>query len=166
MACPILQNPIPRVKFKRMIKQAILEYWQKQLRAEVSTIDFLNFIHPNFMSLKFTHPIWSTAGTNPYEINKAIIQAGMLSGQYRTEGLCRFWSSNCSGSCLLQSCSAVGVKEDIVHILIHCPSLSSTRSKLNEVSKAHAATNPHIPCIRDFLETADPMQKTQFLLDC
>ena len=85
----ILQNPIPRVKLKRMIKQAILEYWQKKLRAEVSNLDSLIFIHPNFMSLKFPHPIWSTAGTNPYEINKAIIQARMLSGRYRTEGLCR-----------------------------------------------------------------------------
>ena len=128
--------------------------------------DSLVLFNPNFMSLKSPHPIWSSAGTNRYEINKAIIQARMLSGPYRTEGLCRFWSTNRSGSCLLPSCSASGVKEDIAHILIHCPSLSGTRSRLEKFFEVYASQNPLIPSIRNFLNSVNPIQKTQFLLDC
>ena len=119
------------------------------------------------MSLSSPHPLWLTATSNPYEINKAIVQARMLSGRYRTEGLCRFWSANPNGFCLLQSCSDSHIKEDILHLLVTFPSLESTRSRLRTFFHLYAVKNPEISTpVHTFLTSPDPIYHTQFLLDC
>ena len=52
----------------------------------------------------------------------------MLSGRYITDQLSRHWTTNKSGTCLLQGCiEAVGSLE---HILLHCPALDSARQKM------------------------------------
>ena len=110
----LLQNPIPKAKFKSLTKQAVLCYWQERLRADAASLVSLSFFHPLFMSLSKPHPLWTTASSNPYEVNKAVVQARMLSGRYRTESLSRFWSNNPNGYCLLPHCSGKSVKEDIL----------------------------------------------------
>ena len=101
----LLQSPIPKPKFKKQSKQAVQDYWQQKLREEAAQLDSLSYFNPLYMSLSTPHPLWLTTTSNPYEINKAVVQARMLSGRYRSEGLCRFWSANPNGYCLLQSCS-------------------------------------------------------------
>ena len=72
------------------------------------------------MRLDRPHPIWTTAGSNPYEVNKAIQQV-FLSGRYRTEVLARFWSQNKNGYCpAATECSLNEVVEDVEHILVSC----------------------------------------------
>ena len=91
----------------------------------------------------------------------------MLSGKYRTEGLCRFWSQNTEGVCLLPECTNINLKEDIVHILVNCGSLSATRSRLTVFFLNFAAMNPDLSfIINKFLNSNDDNYKTQFLLDC
>ena len=119
------------------------------------------------MSLSRPHPVWSSAHSNPYEVNKAIIQARMLSGRYRTERLCRFWSSNPNGSCLLPSCSDANMSDDIRHILIECPSLSPARGRLISFCEKLADDHPILrKLIFQFLYTSSTPFQTQFLLDC
>ena len=58
---------------------------------------------PSFHSLAKPHPLWSSAGPNPYEEQKATIQANMLSGGYHSCWLSRHWSGDSSGTCSLPS---------------------------------------------------------------
>ena len=90
----------------------------------------------------------------------------MLSGRYRTERLCRFLSSNTYGHCLLRPCTNMNISEDISHILLHCPALSTTRERLRDLFMDSKLRHPHISSITDFLQSDDTTMKTQFLLDC
>ena len=79
------------------------------------------------MSLQHPHPLWTTCGSNSYEICKATIQARMLSGRYRTDQLLRHFSDN-DGSCSL--CKDDNISGSIKHLLVHCSALTDTRNNL------------------------------------
>ena len=78
----ILANPPTRKDFKRLVKAKILDYWEKKLRAEAALLPSLNYVHTQFMSLDCPHKLWTTAGSNPFEVAKARIQLLFLSNQY------------------------------------------------------------------------------------
>ena len=161
----ILDDPIKKSRFKKQAKLAVQDYWQQRLRADAAPLESLAYFNPVYMSLSQPHPVWLTASSNPYEVNKAIIQAQMLSGRYRTESLCRYWSANPGGFCLLKLC--LNTKEDLTHILITCPALDNTRSRLVSFFKQYAVKNNVIHnMVTTFLESTDLAYRTQFLLDC
>ena len=84
-----LTNPPTKHTYKRLVKSAVLDHWEKKLRAEASFLReaSLKYFDPTFMSLSTTHPIFTTCGTSPYEVSKAVIQARWLSGRARVEYL-------------------------------------------------------------------------------
>ena len=163
----ILDNPPTKNELRKLFKVRVQDYWQNRLREHCSGLTSLRFFHPDFMSLSSTHPLWLTAGQNPYEANKAVIQARMLSGRYRSEALCSFWSSNHHGWCLLPSCSTHNLHEDITHILISCKSLVATRQRLINLFINYSLVRPHIlGIVNSFVSSTDDIFKTQFILDC
>ena len=95
------------------------------------------------MSLKTKHPLWTTAGCSPVKVVMATVQAQMLSGRYRTDYLCRHWSKNKSGCCLL----------------------SQTRKKLMSFTNDLVPTIPHLGGIMLSFSSTDHPQFIQFLLD-
>ena len=99
----LLQSPIHKIKFKNICKQKIHEYWHLKLSRE-SSLPSLQHLYPSHLSLMHPHPIWTSLDGNPYQAKAARIQALFLTGSYRTERLCRFWSSNREGKCLLETC--------------------------------------------------------------
>ena len=125
----LLTSPLKKDRFKKMIKSRVIDYWEKTLRAEAEPLLSLTYLKPSFMSLTKTHPLWSTAGCSPSKVAMATIQARMVSGRYRTEYLCRHWSSNKTGVCLLSEQCKTSI-EDLPHILCLCPALQHTREKL------------------------------------
>jgi hypothetical protein len=76
-------------------------------------------------------PMLLTAGPNPYEVAKSVVQCCMLSGRYRTELLSRHWSNNKHGFCLSTTCSAI--PESLEHILLFCPAYTITRTKITRL---------------------------------
>ena len=118
----LLEKPLSREAFKKLARSLVVSYWETKLRDEASSLDSLSFFKPEFHSLAHPHPILWTAGPNPYEVAKAVVQCKMLSGRYRTELLARHWSSNKNGFCLSPSCTAAQVQESLKHILLWCPS--------------------------------------------
>ena len=125
-----LQGSHTRLSFRVLAKKHVINYWEKKLRGEAESLTSLKYFKPDFMSLMKPHPIFSSAGPSPYETTKAAVQALFLSGRYRTERLCRHWSSNKGGHCLLPACAEHKILEDEEHILLHCASLSNTREWL------------------------------------
>ena len=150
-----------------MISKRVISYWEICLREEAAPLSSLKFFHPQYMSLKSPHSIWTTAGSSPAKVKKATIQALMLSGRYRTEALARHWSrTNKAGSCLLfPECS--GAFDDIEHILQYCPALEETRDYLLDYTRSYV-TKLDLPVAEIILMLCSPSNPDfcQFLLDC
>ena len=90
----LLHNPLPKDRFKSLCRLNVYEFWHKTLTIETSALSSLTYLRPSHLSLMRPHPIWTSLNSNPYECKAARIQALFLTGRYRTEKLCRFWSSN------------------------------------------------------------------------
>ena len=102
----LLEHPVSKERFKRLVKVKVTEYWQHILAEECSSPDMTSLGHfdPYKASLQQPHPIWTCSAGNSFECSKSIILARMVSGRYRTERMCRFWSNNRSGHCLAETC--------------------------------------------------------------
>ena len=134
--------------------------------SEAAALPSLRFFHPGFMSLSHPHPLLSTAGSSPYEVVKAHIQSLFLSGRYKTERLCRFWSSNPGGYCLLPACKGKSISEDVQHILVGCSSLSHAQDTLKKFTTHHAISSPPLANIIFTYSNPNHPLCTQFFLDC
>ena len=105
----LLNSSVTKAGFKSLVKKQVVNYWEQKLRAEASVLSSLTYFKPAFMSLARPHRLYTTAGASPYEVTKACVQGVFLSGRYRTELLCRHWSSNAEEYCFLPLCSGRGV---------------------------------------------------------
>ena len=124
----LLEDPPSKPVLKKRIKLKVLEYWHKLLAEECTSLDSLLYFDPYRSSLVHPQPLWTASAGNSYECSKSMIQARMVSGRYRTEMMCRFWSSNRMGYCLAETCHEVpGTLE---HLLVQCPALEGVRSRL------------------------------------
>ena len=114
------------------------------------------------MSLRHPHPLWTSTGQNTYEVSKAIQQARLLSGRFRTESLCRHWSKNKNGWCLSETCHEQ--VESVEHILLFCNSYNKVRDPHFALWLSHPdpAVN-HLLC--NAVES-QPEYLIQFILDC
>ena len=164
----MLQSPIPKSKFKSLVKSLVLDYWEVKLRSDALSLPSLEFFHPYYMSLVKPHPLWTTCNANPFEVNKAIVQARMLSGRYPTDKLVRHWSMNKSGVCLLPGCSGTALG-NLEHLLLHCPALQSTRLRMMQLSLSVTSMYPPVADILILLHnscTYDKRLAMQLILDC
>ena len=127
----LLNSPLSKESFKKLSKSLILDYWETKFRGDASGLDSLLYFKPEYHSLSKPHPLLWTAGPNPYEVSKAVIQCKMLSGRYRTELLASHWSQNKFGYCLTSTCESV--PETLEHILLWCPSYQPVREKLRNL---------------------------------
>ena len=157
----LLHDPPPKEIFKNMVKSHIMNHWEIQLRAALLPLSSLQYFKPEFCSLAKPHPILWTAGYNPYEVSKAIVQCRMLSGRYRTEILARHWSSNKSGHCLAFTCT--DIKEDLAHILLSCPAYTQSRVRLRKLWLS--CKLPHIRQLLSTILIGPETDLIQFILD-
>ena len=117
------------------------------------------------MSLTKPHLLWTMCGSNPFEVNKAIVQARMLSGRYLTDQLSRHWTENSTGTCRIPGCS--GLTGSLEHILLFCPALQTTRDKMINLCLQIANDSAEVHDIVSMvLTTTNHTILTQFLLDC
>ena len=157
-----LECPPNKEHFRKLVNSRITNYWEVQLRLEASLLPSLLNFHPQFMSLAKPHPLWLSAGANPYEVSKAIQQAKFLSGRYRTESLCSHWSSNKGGFCLSPTCS--NQIESVEHILVHCQAYAPIRDKLRRLW--HSSSNPTVLELASQALVSSSSYLLQFILDC
>ena len=164
----LLQNPPPKLTYKRKVKAHVIDYWEQRLRAEVADLDSLLYFNPEYMSLTRPHPIWTACGPNPFEVHKACCAAKMLAGRYLTDWLQRHWTQNKSGRCLLPLCSSLETPGTLEHLLLFCPSLATKRSDLLNLAVRVAAEHPVLSNILDqfLFKQQVPTATIQLLLDC
>ena len=163
----LLQSPLSKTKFRSLIRSHIINYWELKLRSDAMLLPSLQFFKPQFMSLCKPHPLWSSCTSNPFEVNKAVVQARMLSGRYPTDQLTKHWNQkNKSGLCLLEGCSGQS-PGSLQHILLECPALCPTRQNLIGLLLKTASMYPMVANILySSFYTPDQSLRMQFLLDC
>ena len=161
----LLDSPLSKESFKALANRKVQVYWQEKLRVEASLLQSLSFFKPNFMSLSKIHPLIATCGTNPYEVNKSIIQLKMLSGRYRSDALLSHFHTSNLPQCQL-SCDSPDAVGDLTHLLVQCSTLASRRIILFEYWEHLAASNPVCLDLIEKMKVAPPLTLTQFLIDC
>ena len=161
----LLQNPIPKEKFKQLSKLKVFEFWHQKLSKEAA-LPSLQYLHPGSLSLSNTHPIFASLDGNPYQSKAARVQALLLSGRYRTERLCRFWSHNKEGFCLLPTCKDEKIYEDIEHIFLRCSGLSEARRRVNTFTSDFISDKPILKhLVNEYLYSAEEYPRMQFIID-
>ena len=159
----LLENPPSKDCFKKLVKLKMTQYWQDLLRAEAAPLTSLQYFKPSFHSLKSPHQIWSSAGSNPFENSKSLIVAKMISGRYRSDQLCRFWSANRTGFCQAPTCQ--DVVGDLEHLLIHCPALEPIRAKMRDFWRSKSSHCPSLHFLIESVFISTPKTQVQFILD-
>ena len=165
-----LNNPPSKFTFKNLVKSSVIDFWEHKLRGEAMFLrdKSLRYFMPEFMSLSSTHPIFSTCGSSPYEVSKAVFQARALSGRARVESLTKHWDmSNRAGICLL--CRSVKqVSGTIEHLLLSggCPALAEARLSMISLFQAYLVPRPYLLPVFEELFGKDDHMTMQFLLDC
>ena len=153
-------------KFKTICKQKVSEYWHEKLSHQAD-LPSLTYLQPSFLSLSSPHPIYTSLDGNPYQAKAARIQSLFLSGRYRSEELCRFWSQNKNGFCLRDSCKDLHRCENIEHILLHCDGLTEVRRRLAAFTRKVTDDKPVLKqIIESYLFSQDEELRMQFLMDC
>ena len=159
----VLENPTSKESFKKLCKAKIVSYWESKLRGESSLLPSLEYFHPQFMNLTKPHPIWVTAGSNPYEISKAIQQARFLTGRYRSAKLMRHWgNNNKEGFCLAPTCH--NTVESLEHILVQCKAYTESKARLYSLwlsTRNKVVFNLVLEAL-----SSETQYLVQFLVDC
>ena len=109
---------------------------------------------------------------NSYKCCKSTVLARMVSGRYRCETMCRFWSSNKKGFCLAPTCHEV--PGDLEHLLTSCPALEHTRHQLHSLwcrkkghlQPLHSLILPYKPYKSDLFLIASLSQNWSTWLSC
>ena len=162
-ALTLLSNPLPKLSFKKTVKSAVIDFWEQKFRLDTISLSSLKYFKPEFYSLCTPHPLWTSAGTNPYEVEKSVTQARMLSGRYRCEKLRRHWSQNSDGHCELTPCSAQGLVGSIEHMLVDCAALSASRAGVLNLWQRNLEASPHLfPVVNQYMGSEFAVQ---FILD-
>ena len=161
----LLDSPPTKESFKHLIKKNVHHYWESKFIAEASKLDSLLNFKPQYMSLSTPHPLITSCGSNPYEVNKAVIQLKLLSGRYRCDSLLSHFHPSNSPTCQL-SCDQPDAIGDVQHLLIKCSALSSRRSILFEYWENISSTSPILTDIVQKIRDGPPDQLLQFVLDC
>ena len=163
-----LDSPPTKYSLKRLVKSAVMDYWEKRLRGQTVFMKSLKYFHPAYMSLSHTHPLFTTCGSSPFEISKAVVQARYLSGRARVESLTKHWDkANKDGTCPL--CKHVRPTQGTIEYVLlsgGCPTLVDARLSMLSLIQTYLVSRPYLFPIFQSLWGKDDMHTMQFLLDC
>ena len=157
-----LESPLPKPEFKKLVRSLVLDHWEQHLRQEVSHLPSLRYFHPEYHSLAHPHPILWTAGANPHEVTKAVVQTKMLSGRYRVASLTRHFGPDKSGSCPAPCCPSTEI-ETLEHLLVSCPYYRPTREKITRLWTS--TEHPSVSVLLLSMLAGPTPALVQFLLD-
>ena len=116
------------------------------------------------MSLVKPHPLWTTLKASPFEVNKSVLVARLLSGLYRSDWHTRHWSTtNKDGFCLL--CPQKNIPGDIDHLLVQCEALSDKRDLLFKFWDNQSDDSPSLSTLLKNIRSSTTKEFMQFVLD-
>ena len=155
-----------KLQVKVQVRSAVLQYWRTKLHTKADSLSSLCYLRTGFMSLTRCHPVFSSCGSSPWEMEKAVTQSRLLSGRYRLEALSGHWTpGNREGLCALPECwgTPASHKGTVEAFLLTCPSLSAVRLELTIATLRFQDDHPHLKEVVNNCMADSPVQ---FLLDC
>jgi hypothetical protein len=88
----------------------------------------------------------------------------MISGRYRSEDMCKHWSSSKQlGHCLAPTCS--GVTGDLEHMLLTCSAFQEVRARLTKLWLDRSTQSPALHQLIKMVLASPPLVQVQFILD-
>ena len=173
----VLQQPLPKARWKSTCRAAVTKYWLAQYRGEAENLDSLQHFRYNFFSLSKPHRTITTAGS-PHEVTRAATVTLMLSGRYVTCHRARLFNNqNPNGNCRLCAAppgepppagalpGAVAPPGTLAHQLLYCPALESARHRAMRLCNELLAYSPHLQhLVRHHLQ-GPPEDALALLLD-
>ena len=132
----------------------------------VDKLPSLKYLNTAFIGLTSCHPLFKLCGSSPWEVEKAVCQARLLSGRYRVEALSCHWTVwNRDGLCTLPTCWGTEASHQgtVESFLLSCPSLALTRRELQQYTAAKIQGNSVLTAVVYQCLEEDPVQ---FWLDC
>ena len=81
----LLENPVPKLKWRETIKSAVSRYWKSEIKQDgmqKGTLEHLNF--DNFQIGK-PHHIWVSAAIDTLQVKKVGVKANLLTGTYKLQ---------------------------------------------------------------------------------
>ena len=126
----------------------------------------LKYLQTGFMGLSTCHPMFRLCGSLPWEVEKAVSQARLLSGRYRVEALSCHWTSwNRKGLCSLPDYWGTNSSHQgtVEAFLLSCPSLVAVRTALDQYTASRIVDNSVLRAVVHQCMEDDPVQ---FWLDC
>ena len=159
-----LTYPPNKIGFKNYVKKAVISYWHSVFIEESKGLRSLKYFKPELYSLTKPHYMWTTTAGMPYETSKSTVLARMMSGRFRTEMFCRYFSlENKEGYCTAPGCNEVpGTLE---HVLVTCPALNYTRERMYHMCLGKTVMFPSLhQLVREIL-VSDEETKTMFFIE-
>ena len=101
-----LELKYSKTTFKKLTKLAVITYNTDKFKTDATNLRSLKYFKFDKIGIRSVHPIFSTCGSNPYEIDKAVWQSRLLSGMYKFgRRQCHFTNTNNpDGYCSLHLC--------------------------------------------------------------
>jgi hypothetical protein len=157
-AFSLVLDPMPKDRWKALVKQCVHAYHEKQLQEHASIQTSLKYFNSKACGIGRPHPLWKSVGTSKLDILRGSVKAKLLTGSYQLQArVSRQSGGNVSPLCLLCCLD----REVTDHFMVACPALEKTRQPyLNELK---LLLNPHSTIDWSWNNTA---ALTQLLLDC
>jgi hypothetical protein len=129
----LIQYPIPKERWKKLVRDAVNQFWTQKLRREAEedkpSLALLNLQH---VSIGKVHHCWRFLVSCVKDVRRATIRAKFLTGSYPTqERLARYSEGKVTS--LFSVCKTA--EEDVVHLLLHCPAtFDFRRTELSNIA--------------------------------
>ena len=161
-----LEQKLSKTVFKKLTKLSVITYYTDKFKDDASSLRSLKYFKFDKIGLGGVHPIFSTCGSNSYEVEKAVWQSRLLSGMYKFERRQRHYrdTTNPNGYCSLKLCQVEDYRHygDIESFFLSCPSLSKARQEFDIFFNNYLVSYPDLVALILECVEADPVQ---FFLD-
>ena len=155
-ALQLLEDPIPKNQWKKLLDTKMNEKWHNLQREEKVSKSSLKYLSTKFCQIGSAHLLWKSVGSNPLDVQKASVKARILTGSYTLQAnRSKFNQHDVNPLCPLCKKDI----EDRKHFILKCESTDIPRQKYL----------PKIQTIiRDFdllIRSEDSEQLLQFIID-
>ena len=111
-------------QWKLRVKRAVNEYWTVLLQSEAKQKSTLINLNIESLNIGKVHKVWDSLESTVLDVRKGIIKCKLLTGTHLLQANRHKFSQ----SVVIAKCRCCGIEdEDIVHMLLYCPSYSDQR---------------------------------------
>jgi hypothetical protein len=147
LALELARNPPKKAPWKKTVKRAVADYWEKELKRQAAPMKTLKYLNMEMCAIGFTHPVWLT-GNDPMQTVMAGVKVAMLVGRYPLTG------HKCAGKNQADKCPHCNMEpETMPHFLLRCPIYQEIRNMyLHRLEEAMPKIHTGMMCEEDLVK--------------